>query len=179
MRQQGFTILELLIVAVFITAFASLVFSGFGDSSRSAKEATLRSNLATLRDMIERYHADHGRFPGGNSVFFGSDCPVNGGRAYLTSGESSMRVELGLYSDKLGYVCTRPLDGYVYGPYTEVRSVFTNPVTGSNDIRTIGTGDLVIEPDGAGGGFKYDFYTGRIIANDTGTDLSGIPFSEY
>ena len=62
-RQQGFTLIELMIVMVIITILAGIGLAVYGNSVRTAKEATLRENLFRMREAIDQYHADKNRYP--------------------------------------------------------------------------------------------------------------------
>lgn len=61
--RSGFTLVELLVVMAIVALLASLVAPRYFESIDRAKEAALRSNLKTLRDAIDRYHGDTGRYP--------------------------------------------------------------------------------------------------------------------
>jgi general secretion pathway protein G len=62
-RQQGFTLIELMIVMVIITILAGIGLAVYGNSVQSAKEATLREDLFRMRDAIDQYRADKNRYP--------------------------------------------------------------------------------------------------------------------
>ena len=62
-RQQGFTLIELMIVMVIITILAGIGLAVYGNSVQSAKEATLREDLFRMREAIDQYHADRNRYP--------------------------------------------------------------------------------------------------------------------
>jgi type II secretion system protein G len=59
----GFTLIELLVVMVIIATLLSLVAPRYLQSVDRAKEATLRTDLHVLRDAIDKYLADTGRYP--------------------------------------------------------------------------------------------------------------------
>ncbi len=62
-RQQGFTILELIIVMAIIGILATIAIPALYQHPRRAKEAVLKTNLHTLRDVINQYYADQGKYP--------------------------------------------------------------------------------------------------------------------
>ena len=62
-RQQGFTLIELMIVMVIITILAGIGLAVYGNSVQSAKEATLREDLFRMREAIDQYHADKNHYP--------------------------------------------------------------------------------------------------------------------
>lgn len=57
--KSGFTLVEILIVVVILGILAAIVVPQFTDASTSAKEASLRSNLQTMRSQLELYKAQH------------------------------------------------------------------------------------------------------------------------
>jgi len=62
-RLRGFTLVELLIVMAILALLLSLAAPRYFDSLERAKEASLRTNLRILRESIDKYRGDTGRFP--------------------------------------------------------------------------------------------------------------------
>ena len=62
-RQRGFTLLELIIVIAIIGILATIAMPKMKDMPRKASEATLKQNLRTMRDVIDQYYGDKGRYP--------------------------------------------------------------------------------------------------------------------
>ncbi len=60
---KGFTLVELLVVLSIIALLLSLAVPRYFQHVDRAKEAVLRENLATLRDALDQYNADKGRWP--------------------------------------------------------------------------------------------------------------------
>ena len=59
----GFTLIELLVVMAIIGTLLTLAIPRYFGSVHNSKEAVLKQNLATLRDALDKYHADTGRYP--------------------------------------------------------------------------------------------------------------------
>lgn len=59
----GFTLIELLVVMAIIAALLSLAAPRYIGSIDKAKESVLRENLTTLRDVLDKYFADNGKYP--------------------------------------------------------------------------------------------------------------------
>ena len=62
-RDGGWTLIELLIVITLIMILASLALTQYRNSITAAKEAALKSDLFLMRDAIDQYYADKGRYP--------------------------------------------------------------------------------------------------------------------
>lgn len=60
---RAFTLIELLVVLAIIATLLSLVTPRYFKSIDRAKEAALQENLFTLRDALDKYHEDKGRYP--------------------------------------------------------------------------------------------------------------------
>ena len=59
----GFTLIELLVVIALITILASMGVVQYRNSIQSSKEAVLRTDLFRMRDAIDQYYADKGKYP--------------------------------------------------------------------------------------------------------------------
>ena len=62
-RAAGFTLLELLIVVALIGILTTLVIPQFRQTPTKAKEAVLKEDLFTMRDVIDQYFSDKGKYP--------------------------------------------------------------------------------------------------------------------
>jgi general secretion pathway protein G len=60
---QGFTLIELLVVLAAIALLLSIAAPRYVEHVDRAREAVLRSNLTALRDALDKYQSDKGRFP--------------------------------------------------------------------------------------------------------------------
>ena len=60
---RGFTLVELLIVISLISILAAMGLVQYRNSVVSAKEATLKQDLFRMRDAIDQYYADKGKYP--------------------------------------------------------------------------------------------------------------------
>lgn len=62
-HDRGFTLIELLVVMAIIATLLALVAPRYFHSVDKSREAVLREDLATLRDQIDKFYADTGRYP--------------------------------------------------------------------------------------------------------------------
>lgn len=60
---DGWTMIELLIVISIIMILAAISLTSYRNSVTHAKEAALRSDLFMMRDAIDQYYADKGKYP--------------------------------------------------------------------------------------------------------------------
>ena len=62
-RERGFTLVELLVVIAIISILAAMAVVQYRNSIQLAKESTLTTNLVRMRDAIDQYYADKGKYP--------------------------------------------------------------------------------------------------------------------
>jgi prepilin-type N-terminal cleavage/methylation domain-containing protein len=57
--RRGFTLIEVMIVAIIITVMAATILPQFSSSARDAKWSSLKFNLRSVRSQLERYKENH------------------------------------------------------------------------------------------------------------------------
>jgi general secretion pathway protein G len=62
-RQAGFTLIELLVVIALISILAAMAVVQYRNSIQRTNEAVLKTNLFRMRDAIDQYYADKGKYP--------------------------------------------------------------------------------------------------------------------
>ncbi len=62
-RGGGFTLIELLVVMAIIAMLLTLAVPRYFRSLQRAKEATLQQDLTTLRESIDKFYGDTGKYP--------------------------------------------------------------------------------------------------------------------
>jgi general secretion pathway protein G len=62
-KESGFTLIELLVVVAIIGIIAGIAAARFANAPRKAREAVLKTNLSTFRDVIDQYYADKRHYP--------------------------------------------------------------------------------------------------------------------
>jgi prepilin-type N-terminal cleavage/methylation domain-containing protein len=58
--QDGFTLIEILIVVAIIAILASVVLVGLGSSQKQANDARIFSDLTEVQNALQLYYSDHG-----------------------------------------------------------------------------------------------------------------------
>ncbi len=156
-RLRGFSLVELVIVIVIIGVIAAIAVPRLSRGAKGARDASLRGNLAVMRNAIELYSAEHGgNFP--TVAAF-----VN----MLTT-----------YSDEAGATVATKDATHIFGPY--LKAVPGLPIAG---VGTTGgaIGDTVAAAaDAATVGWIYIEGTGNISANTgTAADEAGTDYVDY
>lgn len=184
-KQDGFTLVELLIVAIILAILAAIVVPQFANTAQNAGASALRSNLSSIRSAIELYTQQH------NGVFPGAVASTGGACAGGTAGSGALDTQQALtdqltrYTNAAGQSCSLadvPAGGvveYPFGPYLKADVIPTNPVSNVATVTVVTTGDLAMGGAGAGGGWRYDTTSGKYIADDTNTDANGIAYDTY
>lgn len=61
--RRGFTLIELLVVLAVLAVLASMVAPQYLDRIDDARETVLRRNLVGLREAVDQFYRDKGRYP--------------------------------------------------------------------------------------------------------------------
>ena len=62
-RKKGFTLIELLVVMSVIATLLTIAVPRYFQHLDRAREASLGESLAVMRDALDKYRADTGRYP--------------------------------------------------------------------------------------------------------------------
>jgi len=62
-RGKGFTLIELLVVMSVIATLLTIAVPRYFQHLDRAREASLRESLAVMRDALDKYRGDTGRYP--------------------------------------------------------------------------------------------------------------------
>jgi len=64
MRQsKGFTLIELMVVMAIIATLMTIAVPRYFTSLENSRETTLRQSLAVMREALDHYYGDTGRYP--------------------------------------------------------------------------------------------------------------------
>lgn len=143
-RNQGFTLVEILIVVIILGILAAIVIPQFTEASNDARESSLTSDLQTLRSQIELFKIQHGdQYPG-------TDWGDNSSDDFVTDLTSALDY-----------------NGRTYGPY--LQSFPTNPF---NNLSTVNVAAGAPAGDDSTG-WHFNSTTGKISPNSSGTTAGG------
>lgn len=82
---QGFTLIEAMIVVVIVAILASIALPAYQDSVRKSKRADAQGALLGLANAMERYFTTNGSYTGADAAtIFSAQVPTSGGTAYYT-----------------------------------------------------------------------------------------------
>lgn len=140
-RNQGFTLVEVLIVVVIMAVLAAVVIPQFGASTDDARKSTTEFNLSTMRSLIQTYRGQHG-----------GALPVINGSQTLPDTLTNKTKPDGTVDATNG----------VYGPY--LLEFPDNSFSGSNAVKIIANDPAAAGDVTAGntGGWLYNSTTGGI-----------------
>lgn len=62
-RASAFTLIELLVVMAIVATLLTLALPRYFSSLEKSREAVLRANLTLLRETLDKYYGDKGRYP--------------------------------------------------------------------------------------------------------------------
>ena len=62
-RRFGFTLIELLVVLAVIATLLTIALPRYFSSLEKSREAVLQQNLAMLRETLDKYYGDKGKYP--------------------------------------------------------------------------------------------------------------------
>ncbi|MEQ1592947.1 MAG: prepilin-type N-terminal cleavage/methylation domain-containing protein [Thiobacillaceae bacterium] len=62
-KQKAFTLIELLVVMAIVALLLTLITPNYFARLEQAKETTLKHDLASMRDAIDKFHGDRDRYP--------------------------------------------------------------------------------------------------------------------
>ena len=184
--QSGFTLVELLIVAIILAILAAIVVPQFAASTNDARASALRSNVSNIRGAIDLYAQQHGgTFPAAVASTGGT---CTGGTAGTGAADTvaALTEQLTRYSNSAGQTCSLQdidADGtpeFPFGPYLKSDSLPANPVTDTTAVKFESAGDLAMRAQTTPGlGWRYDTTSGKFIADDDGLDPSGVAYDTY
>ncbi|MBU1697973.1 MAG: type II secretion system GspH family protein [Proteobacteria bacterium] len=159
---KGFTLIEILIVVMVLGILAMVIVPQITVSTQDAKESTLQSNLATLKNAIELYYVQH------NNVYPGEHLDTTGvPTADMALAATAFVKQLTQFTGATGIAyLTKALAeaaGTAYGPYLK-GELPANPYDNINVVTCAASGDITITTVvTTNGGWYYYPVIGKIL----------------
>ena len=160
-QTRAFSLVELVIVVVIIGVIAAIAVPRISRGARGAGEAALRGNLASLRNSIDMYAAEHaGAWPGADNV------------------EATLIDQLTKKTNVSGGLAGGSV---IFGPYLRggFPPVPVGPNVGASGVIMSLVSPPVVDEAQATKGWVYDSATGDIIVNTDDLDEKGDGFETY
>ncbi len=151
-KNQGFTLVEILIVVVILGILAAIVIPQFSDASTQSKVSSAKSSLQTMRSQLSLYAIQHkDEFPD----------------------VATFEDEMTTYTDIDRDPAAAKDATHTYGPY--LQSLPKNPFTDGNTVSAVGGGgDWEFNPTSGkiilGGGGYTDFDGSSDNTNSNGDE---------
>ena len=166
-NQRGLTLVEILIVVILLGIIAAVAVPQFSTTTKDARENTLDSNLAALRNAIELYAAQHnGVYPG--QIDTDGSTPTGDD----PTATAAFIAQLTQYSKVTGETSTTKDPTFPFGPYFR-KGIPDNPLPTTSTAVAADydeVGDIANTGPASGSGWKVAIPTGQIIANDDDYD---------
>ena len=61
--RRGFTLIELLVVMAIVALLVAIATPRYFAHLDRSKESVLRADLSVMRDALDKFYGDHGRYP--------------------------------------------------------------------------------------------------------------------
>ena len=166
-KARGFTLVEILIVAVLLGVLAAIVIPAIADSASSAKQSALATDLQLLRRFILVYKGQH--------LEVGPGYP--NGNVTAAPTEDAFVEQATMSSNEAGQTAAVGTAGFNRGPY--MQKIPANPLNGKSTVQMLGNGDDFPANGDDSDGWIYKAATSEIRADSTGTDSNGKRYYDY
>jgi len=167
---QGFTLIEILIVVMVLGILAMVIVPQITVSTTDAKVSTLQTNLVAMRNAVELYSIEHnGAYPGlYNGLTLTDGAPVASAAGTVVV---AFTKQLTQYTDANGLFAVTKDATYKFGPYIKGAALPKNPFTDTITVACdITEDDITVKAaDGTPTAWKFYTITGILLANDGGT----------
>jgi prepilin-type N-terminal cleavage/methylation domain-containing protein len=175
----GFTLIELLIVVIILAIISAIAIPQFSAATADAQNSALDANLASVRNAVEQYRAQHAGFiyPGVNASS-GGTCPAGAAPGTGEPGTfQAFRDQMQFASNARGQTCSVAGGEFRFGPYLR-QGIPNEPINNSAAIAVTNTGVPII-PAAATGGWAYDIRSGQFVMNSNAQGPDGRVFSAH
>lgn len=169
--RQAFSLVELIVVVVIIGILAAIAIPRFSRGAQGAGDSGVRGNLSVLRNAIELYYYEHGKYPG-----------EAGDGTNAAGSAAAMLNQLTQYSSDTGAVSATRDATHRFGPYlrTGIPPCPVTPRQGLNGVEMVNGATVPAYAAAATtAGWVYNYQTGQICVNSNATDSAGDAYDTY
>ena len=171
--KRAFSLVELIVVVVIIGILAAIAIPRFSRGAEGAGGAGVKGNLSVLRNAIELYFYEHGKYPG----------KTDSGETDAGAGtEGSFAAQLTMFTDADGD-CNATKDAtHIYGPYLRsgVPACPVNPRVGKTGVHILtGATAPSYQAGSADAGWVYNVDSGDLCVNSNATDPDSVSYDTY
>jgi len=164
---RAFTLVEILLVTALLGILAVIVIPTVSNSTTSAKQSALATDLQLLRRFIMVYKAHHLEVAPGYPDGDITAAPTE--QAFIEHATMS--------SNAAGQTAAVGTPGFNRGPY--MQKIPVNPFNGKDTVEMLGDGEAFPANADDSHGWIYKAITGEIRADVTGTDSNGKRYFDY
>jgi general secretion pathway protein G len=163
------SLLELIVAVLIIIAVAALVVPRFSRAATGSDDGNVHDRLRLLRNAIELYYLDHGKYPGQDADGINA---AGTAQAFVS--------QITQFTDEHGQVSALKDAAHRYGPYlrTGIPPCPLPPHIGSSGVAMVATSPRYLETP-TDTGWVYNCQTGDIVVNSNGADVRGLSYDRY
>jgi len=166
-KAKAFTLIEILVVVVLLGILAAIVIPAIANSSISAKQSALATDLQLLRRFVLIYECQHREvspgYPDGDTT--------------QTPTEQAFVEQATLASNAAGQTAQRGTPGFNRGPY--MMKVPVNPMNGKSDVQMLGDAENFPANADDSHGWICKAATSEIRADSSGSDSNAKRYYDY
>jgi type II secretory pathway pseudopilin PulG len=171
-RRKAISLIEMILAVAILGLVAALTLPRFSTAAEAPNEgALLHERLKLLRVAIERYHEDHGVYPGRDLNNPAANCSA-----------ATFVAQLAQFTNEQGGTATARDAAHRLGPYLRDRipACPVPPSAGLTGVQIVGAGStLNYVPESRSAGWLYNCETGQIEPNSDAADAGGRAYISY
>ena len=166
-KAKAFTLVEILIVVVLLGVLAAIAIIAVADSTSSAQQSALATDLKLLRRFILVYKSQH--------LEVGPGYP--NGQTTAAPTEQAFVEQTKMSSNTNGQTAPRGTPGFKCGPY--LSRIPVNPFNNKSTVQMLRNDEEFPDEADDSHGWIYKAATSEVRADNTGDDQNGRQYYDY